>query len=141
MPASMMQVLAVRAGAGALGGHSAKPRPRAIAICFIRYTATQKPDRETFSCHHNKTTATEISGTALQSLKSLARKPPDIAMRHSPRQTRWKQLNCINLWPLASIKTRVRNGQSHGPCEPRACTAGKLTPTSEQETQRPAVRP
>lgn len=81
MPASVM-VLMVPMGAG----HGAaiqqsrgralrrEKRPRGLAPCFIRYTAPQKPDRET-SSYHNKTTATEINGAALPSLKSASLVP------------------------------------------------------------------
>lgn len=102
---------------------------------FIRYTAPQKPGRNLF-LSHNKTAATEIGGTALQSLQSASRVHKLLTLRCGTGTAELR-----SLWPLASVKSRVRDGQSHGPREPRARTAGKLTPTGEQETQRPAVQP
>ena len=82
MPASVMRLLMVPTGAGPgaatqqSGGRALRreKRPRGLAVCFIRYTTPQKPDREA-SSYHNKTTATEINGAALPSLKSTSLEP------------------------------------------------------------------
>lgn len=80
VPASVRRVLVGPTGAGSRGGHSAKPRAAEgkeasrYCVCFIRYTAPQKPDRET-SSYHSKATATEINGAAPPSLKSASLVP------------------------------------------------------------------
>ena len=93
MPASVTRVLVGPTGAGSRGGHSAKPRAAEgkeasrYCVCFITYTAPQKPDRET-SSYHNKATATEINGAARHHSSLRLWYPRHLVTTlHSPLQT------------------------------------------------------